>query len=257
MSLQKGEGRYEVMYQTCSVVGRADEFDAWVTRPDHAGRFPALLVCHDFTGVTPHIKELARVFSRMGYATFVPNLFYRIKDLPFVLTEAESHRVADLVPDGRMRADLEDTLLYMQSFPTSVDASRMAILGFGEGARWAHALAAEFPLEIRAIITVHPSLGAVTRGNGEARVPTVLEHVDDSTVPVLSIMAGDGEVSSDEEIQEYKDKLGMRAALFTYKNAKQGFLDEQNPVYDESSLQDAYVRMLDFLDTCLGGGKPA
>lgn len=50
-------------------------FPAYTAYPRMAGRFPGIVLIHDWWGLTPPLRRLANLFAQVGYHVVVPDLF--------------------------------------------------------------------------------------------------------------------------------------------------------------------------------------
>lgn len=64
----------EAIVQITTPAGR---MDAFVTRPERAGRFPAVIVYMDVWGLREELFDIARRIATVGYYCIVPNFYYR------------------------------------------------------------------------------------------------------------------------------------------------------------------------------------
>ncbi|WP_284752711.1 dienelactone hydrolase family protein [Arthrobacter sp. efr-133-R2A-120] len=109
---------------------------AYLARPEGADAGPAVLVCHENRGLTPHIQDVARRFAKAGYVALAPDLLSREGGTPGV--------DADAVPGALTRAGAERHVSdfsagfdYLRSLDF-VDGERIAMNGycFGGGITW-------------------------------------------------------------------------------------------------------------------------
>ncbi|MCI0141039.1 dienelactone hydrolase family protein [Arthrobacter bambusae] len=112
------------------------EISAYLARPDTAGAGPAVLVCHENRGLTPHIQDIARRFAHAGYVALAPDLLSR--------EGGTSSLDPDAVPGALTRAGAERHVSdfsagfdYLRSLD-DVDGERIAMNGycFGGGITW-------------------------------------------------------------------------------------------------------------------------
>lgn len=112
------------------------EISAYLARPDTAGAGPAVLVCHENRGLTPHIQDIARRFAQAGYVALAPDLLSR--------EGGTSSLDPDAVPGALTRAGAERHVSdfsagfdYLRSLD-DVDGERIAMNGycFGGGITW-------------------------------------------------------------------------------------------------------------------------
>jgi carboxymethylenebutenolidase len=112
------------------------DISAYLARPESGTPGPAVLICHENRGLTPHIHDVARRFAKAGYAALALDLLSREggtaamdRDaVPGALTAAGSQRHV---------SDFAAAFDYLQS-QDFVDEGRIAMTGycFGGGITW-------------------------------------------------------------------------------------------------------------------------
>ena len=117
------------------------EISGYLARPEHGSAGPAVLICHENRGLTPHIQDVARRYAKAGYAALALDLLSREGGtagmdpdaVPGALTKAGAQRH---VSDFAAGFDY----LNAQDF---VDHGRIAMNGFcfGGGITWQAATA--------------------------------------------------------------------------------------------------------------------
>ncbi|MBP1135994.1 carboxymethylenebutenolidase [Arthrobacter sp. PvP023] len=130
------EGAAGLLTATVRLPAGGTEIGGYLARPagDKAG--PAVLICHENRGLTPHIQDVARRFAKAGYAALALDLLSREGG-----TESLDR---DAVPGALTRAGVQR---HVADFATAfdfldsqdfVDAGRIAMTGFcfGGGITW-------------------------------------------------------------------------------------------------------------------------
>jgi len=110
MALLKGEGTHQILYGDADIFSGLRHNPGYVSRPDHAGSFPALLLLHGADGITSSVKSLARRLARHGLAVVGPDLFRGgrvLRQPPPPWPEA-----------ARVASDVSDTFHWMASADT-------------------------------------------------------------------------------------------------------------------------------------------
>jgi len=112
------------------------DISAYLARPEAGPPGPAVLICHENRGLTPHIEDVARRFAKAGYAALALDLLSREggtatmdRDaVPGALTAAGVQRHV---------SDFSAAFDYLQSMDY-VDGGRIAMTGycFGGGITW-------------------------------------------------------------------------------------------------------------------------
>ena len=130
------EGTAGVTTSTITFPSGGTEVSAYLARPDGGAPGPAVLVCHENRGLTPHIQDVARRFAKAGYSALAPDLLSReggtagmdADAVPGALTSAGAQRHV---------ADFAAAFAYLgaQDF---VDRARIGMNGycFGGGITW-------------------------------------------------------------------------------------------------------------------------
>ncbi|MGY3320854.1 dienelactone hydrolase family protein [Arthrobacter sp. TE12232] len=117
------------------------DISGYLARPDHGPAGPAVLVCHENRGLTPHIHDVARRFAKAGYAALALDLLSREGGTASMDPDAVP---GALIQAGARRhvSDFAAAFDYLaaQNF---VDQGRIAMNGFcfGGGITWQAATA--------------------------------------------------------------------------------------------------------------------
>ena len=115
----------------------SDKIMAYLARPAADGKYPAILVCHENRGLTPHIKDVARRFAKAGYVALAVDLLSREGGSDKIDND---QRPGLLTGAGIARhvGDFAAGLKYLQTLDY-VDSPRFGMTGycFGGGVTWA------------------------------------------------------------------------------------------------------------------------
>ncbi|MDR6505940.1 dienelactone hydrolase family protein [Arthrobacter oryzae] len=130
------EGAAGLVTETVRFRSGGTDVTAYLARPDGDEAGPAVLICHENRGLTPHIQDVARRFAKAGYAALAVDLLSREggtesldRDaVPGALTQAGTSRHV---------ADFSAAFDYLNS-QSFVDSGRIAMTGycFGGGITW-------------------------------------------------------------------------------------------------------------------------
>ena len=217
MSLVDGEGRVEILYGV-SPLPLAPFFDVYLARPDFAGAHPLVVVVAGDAGVTPSLRALCRRVARNGYAALAPDLFH----------SQPRGSIAALAAD-RINADLDALLSVTRDEWSRWCASdRFAVLGLGDGV----------PAAIR--LASRPGGAAVISPGSLYELDHVLTA---HPAPLLALVGG----RSSEEARVIHDSAG-RGEWVVYAGAGPGFFDDGSEDYHRPSAEDAFKRLIAFLD---------
>ena len=112
------------------------DFSGYLARPESGAAGPAVLVCHENRGLTPHIQDVARRFAKAGYAALALDLLSREGGTASLDSDAVSGALTSAGPQRHV-ADFAAAFDYLQA-QDFVDSGRIAMNGycFGGGITW-------------------------------------------------------------------------------------------------------------------------
>ena len=120
---------------------------AYLAVPDGAGKKPAVVVIHDWLGLSDFAKGKADAFAKQGYVALAIDL-YRGK----VATDPDmAHQLMRGLPDDRALRDLKAAVAYLRTRP-DVDASKIGSVGWCMGGGFSLELALAEPTLAGAVI---------------------------------------------------------------------------------------------------------
>jgi len=202
------------------------EISGYLARPEGRQRRPAVLVCHENRGLTPHIQDVARRFAKAGYAALALDLLSREGGtesldpdaVPGALTKAGAQRHVD---------DFKAAFDYLngQDF---VEEGRIAMIGFcfGGGITWQSA-------------TEIPGLRATSAFYGPApdlgKVPAI-------KAAVMGVYAEkDARITGPmPQLQEALDKTMVKHQLRVYPGVDHAFHNDTSERYVEAQATAAW-----------------
>ena len=130
------EGAPGLVTEAVTFPAGGTDTSAYLARPESGAPGPAVLICHENRGLTPHIEDVARRFAKTGYAALALDLLSREggtatmdRDaVPGALTAAGAQRHV---------SDFAAAFDYLQSMDY-VESGRIAMTGycFGGGITW-------------------------------------------------------------------------------------------------------------------------
>ena len=143
--------------------------DAYLTRPDGEGQYPAVLFIIDAIGLRPRIEEMADRIAAEGYVVLAPNVFYRAGRAPVVpvpdLSDSDKRAefmqsIRPLMAQMTPEAITSDAAAYLD-YLADVAPGPVAITGYCMGGRLGFRIAAAFPDRVAALGAFHAG-GLVT-----------------------------------------------------------------------------------------------
>jgi carboxymethylenebutenolidase len=218
-----------------------------IASPSVDGRFAAIVVIQHQSGVDEFIQGMTQRLAEAGFVAAAPDLYHR--DGPNCQDDmrARSGRLGD----RRVIADAAAAVDFLKRQST-VDASRIGVIGFCMGGRVAYLLAAA-ETNFRAAVTFYP--GNTARAWGRD-IPSPLERSGEIHCPVQGHFGEDDKNPSPEDRQKLDAELtkhGKHHEFYSYPGASHAFMDNTKPSFRPAAEAAAWPRMIDFLRRHLVG----
>lgn len=218
--------------ETVSYKSGDETVNGTVYTPDGSGKHPALVIIHEWWGVTPWVEQQAQSFADHGYVALVIDL-YRGK----ATTDPNvAHELVRGVPQDRAVRDLKAAVTYLQS-RKDVNPNKIGDVGWCMGGGYALQLA----LADHAIKAVAINYGAL--------------ETDKATLAAMpaAVLGNFGALDRGippEDVKKFEDALkagGKSPDVKIYPDAGHGFENPGNKDgYRAADAADARSRMIAF-----------
>jgi carboxymethylenebutenolidase len=218
---------------TVSYVSGKDTVSAYLVVPEGKGPFPAVMVIHEWWGLSPWVKEGAETFAKEGYVALAIDL-YRGK---VAETADDAHQLMRGVPEDRAARDLKAAFEYLKARKDVVPA-KIGSVGWCMGGGYS--------LEAAVML---PGLSACVICYG--RLVTDSTAIAGINASVLGIFGGTDKGIPPESALEFEGTAkGMKksVSVTVYPEAGHAFMNPNNAGgYREADAKDAWTRILAFL----------
>jgi carboxymethylenebutenolidase len=130
------EGTAGLTTATVRFAAGGTDISGYLARPESGAAGPAVLICHENRGLTPHIQDVARRFAKAGYAALALDLLSREGGTASLDPDAVSGALTN-AGSARHVADFAAAFDYLQG-QDYVESGRIAMNGycFGGGITW-------------------------------------------------------------------------------------------------------------------------
>jgi carboxymethylenebutenolidase len=144
------------------IPGSNGQIMAYVARPAAAGKYPAVLVCHENRGLTDYIRDVTRRLAKAGYLGVAVDLLWRIGGTANVKDASQIPGTLGNTPPEQFVADFRAAADWLHTQP-DYSPGHLGMVGFcfGGGITWRTATALS---ELRAAVPFYgpnPPLDAV------------------------------------------------------------------------------------------------
>jgi len=211
---------------------------AYLARPNTPGPHPAVIMVHEFYGLTDSIVKQADALAQEGYIVLAPDTYRN--QTTSLIPRAIYLRVT--VPEERVMQDLQTAFDYLES-QTDVDAGRIAVLGFCYGGEMALQHALRNP-KLAATVVLYGSPVIDADGFGALL---------DTKTPVLGIFAENDQQIPPSEAAKFDTALTAAEIPHTvtvYPGVGHAFVQPET-IAAGGAARQAWEQILEFLDTNL------
>lgn len=208
---------------------------AYEACPTGEGPWSALILIHEWWGVTPHIRDVAGRYAREGFRVTAPDLYDGV-------TTSDAQEAARLMAGLSPEQGLARLKVVLKGLRARPDVSTVGVTGFCMGGTFALRLACEQKLEAAA-----PFYGDIPEDTG---------FIAGLTCPLLFIGGGkDAWITTvkmgrlDVALRNYRREGEVRI----YAGADHAFFNDTRPeVFSASDAADAWERVVGFFRRHLG-----
>jgi len=209
----------------------------YLATPEKPGRYPALVVIHEWWGLTDWVKEQTQKLAEQGYIALAVDL-YRGKSTS---DPEEAHELMRGLPQDRAVSELKAGFDYLAS-RKDVDRGHIGSIGWCMGGGFSLQLA------------IHePRLAACVVNYGA--LPTDPNDLQQIFAPVLGNFGAEDRGITPADVEAFKktmETMRRRPDLKVYDGAGHGFENSTNTnAYRPEAAADAWNRTLAFLNRAM------
>lgn len=220
--------------ETVTYISGSDSVKGYFALPEGEGKFPAVIVIHEWWGLTEWIKEQADKLAENGYAALAVDLYRgKVTDDP-----GEAHELMRGVPEDRVVRDLKAAFSYLKDHQM-VDDGRIGSIGWCMGGGYSLQAAINIP-EISACVIAYGRL--VTD-------QSVIEKIE---CPVLGIFGEADRGISVADVKAFEHALNeaeIENKIIIYPETGHAFMNPGNEKgYNEKAAAEAWNEIYNFLN---------
>jgi len=209
----------------------------FLASPAKPGHYPALVVIHDWWGLTDFVKQQTENFASAGFVALAVDLYGG--KLPANATEA--HEMSRSITTDQGVLDLMNAIVYLETRP-DIARGRVGSVGWAMGGWYSIQLAMRVP-----------RLGACVVNYGV--LPTDPNDLQDIASPVLGSFGADDKGVTPTDVQAFQKSmqtLGRQIDIKIYDGAGPSFENPDNKAaYRPQAAEDAWKRTIAFLNKYL------
>jgi carboxymethylenebutenolidase len=219
--------------KTVSYKSGDETVQAVLYTPAGKGPFPAIIVIHEWWGLTDWVKDQAANLAGEGYVALAVDL-YRGK---VAITRDAAHELMSGTPEDRVKRDLHAAFKFLAEQP-NVKQNRIGAIGWCMGGGYSLDVALQ-----------EPTLAADVINYGHlATDPEALKKIK---APILGLFGALDQGIPPRDVKKFGetlDQMGKKIDIKIYDDAGHGF---ENPIntdaYRAADAADAWKRTVSFL----------
>lgn len=210
------------------------EVKGFLTYPEKAGKYPALVLIHEWWGLNDNIKENAKKFAKLGYVVLTADLY----GVGGTTDQAKARELA-----GKVRENTEEAMKNLKSAVdflksrSDVEAEKIASVGWCFGGGWSYQLAKN-NAGVKASVMYYGNFN--TEDDLQSMKTHIIGHFGEKDTSI--------KVDDVKQFQATLKTLSGSHEVYIYPNSGHGFANETNAnAYVKESADSAWQRTVEFL----------
>lgn len=228
-----------VTYSATDPDGELVELSGVLALPEGEGRFPAVMMIHEWWGLNQDVVIMARALAEEGYVVLAPDAFRG----ELATSVAGAISLNRNTSEEQIFGDLDAALAYLRDHE-AVDPDRVATMGFCFGGRQAMHLGIRNQ-GLAAVVTLY--------GSGLVTDREMLGYLPEND-PILGIFGEDDRSIPLSEVDAFGDALASEGADVTitvYPDVGHAFV-KSSTFGNDGQAGEAWAQIVAFLEQALG-----
>jgi carboxymethylenebutenolidase len=220
-----------------SFMSNQDTVLGYLSLPKGEGEHPALILVHEWWGLTQWMKDNADMFAKKGYVALCVDLYRgKVTDKP-----EEAGKLAQSLNQDQAVKDVISSFNYLKTL-SQVDAKRIGCIGWCMGGGFSLQGAINIP-ELKATVVCY----------GRLTTDSILVNKIQS--PILGIFGEEDKVIPPDVVKQFEQVLktqGKHIKVFEYPKSGHAFMNQTNKTaYNAGTTIEAWKEIYTFLDSRL------
>lgn len=226
--------KYQIKSSVVRYVSGIDTVSAYLAEPIGKGKFPALILVHEWWGLTQWMKENADDFARRGITALAVDLYRGKVTSDF----KEAAQLSSTLPKERAITDLKSAFSYLVKMK-SVDNKRIGSIGWCFGGGYSFQTALNIP-KLKACVVCYGSLDYTGHSLKEIHCPVLCVYGDSDKVFTPNVV---------EKFAKAAKKNSIKTKVIFYPEGKHAFMNSYNKnSYNEKDSKKAWSDIYLFLE---------
>ncbi len=233
---QKGNAskKYQIKTSIIKYISGGDTVSAYLAEPISIGKFPALILVHEWWGLTQWMKENADDFARHGITALAVDLYRGKVTSDF----KEAAQLSSTLPKERAITDLKSAFGYLEKMK-SVNNKKIGSIGWCFGGGYSFQTALNIP-QLKACVVCYGSLDYSGHSLKEIHCPLLCVYGDSDQVFPPNVV---------ENFAKAAKNSSLKVKVIFYPEGKHAFMNSYNKnSYNEKDAMKAWKDIYSFLD---------
>lgn len=213
-----------------------DRIVCYRSRPRGNGPFPGVLILHDYRGLSPHMRDVARRLAKLGYVGLAIDFLSRSGGTDTTGEVNAITNVLNRIPPDRSVNDALAAISYLRDLPF-IQRDSLGLLGFDYGATIGLQVAAgSKDLQGTAIFY--------------GQNPSSLDRLKNISAPVFAIYPENDSKLRDgiAPLEAVLKQANVSFEYYVEPGVSRGFHNDANQSFNLEAAQDAWARTVGFLN---------
>jgi carboxymethylenebutenolidase len=209
------------------------EIKGFIAYPEKPGKYPALILIHEWWGLNDNIKDTAKKFSRLGYVAMAADLY----GVPGTTDMNKARELAGAVRNNTDEAlkNLKNGVNFLKA-RSDVNPDRIASVGWCFGGGWSYQMAKN-DLGVKATVMYYGNFN--TQDDLKMMKSHIIGHFGEKDTSI--------KVDDVKQFQATLKTLSGAHEIYIYPNAGHGFANETGAAYVKEAADIAWERTVEFL----------
>jgi carboxymethylenebutenolidase len=211
-----------------------DTVFGYLSLPKGEGEHPALILVHEWWGLTQWMKDNADMFAKKGYVALCVDL-YRGKTTN---NPEEASKLAQSLNQEQANQDVISAYNYLKT-QSQVDAKRIGSIGWCFGGAFSLQSAINIS-ELKAAVVCY------------GRLTTDPNSISKINAPILGIFGEDDKVIPPDVVKKFEQSLkkeGKSIIVFEYPKSGHAFMNQGNKAgFNKETTKEAWKEIFAFFD---------
>jgi len=217
-----------------------EEVSAYLAMPEEKGKYPAIIMIHEWWGLNDWIKSMADALASEGYVVLAVDLYRgKVTNKP-----DEASALMSGLPKDRAIRDLKSAYAYLQSL-SEVNAAKIGSIGWCMGGSYSLTVAKELGEKLTACVINYGRVSGDKTELGTVKASVLgIFGAQDRGIPVESVRA----------FETALKELGRMCEIKIYEDSGHAFMNPNNTRgYNKANAEDAWRRTIEFFKKTLKG----